>query len=40
VTVKLARPVPRGAIVAATVEAEGGVDRPTREPFVTSATVV
>jgi anti-sigma-K factor RskA len=40
VSVKLEKPVPRGAIVAVTVEREGGVDQPTRQPFVTSAPVV
>jgi anti-sigma-K factor RskA len=31
--VRLTRPVPRGAQVAVTIEAEGGVDAPTTEPL-------
>jgi anti-sigma-K factor RskA len=32
--VRLARPVPRGAVVAATVERSGGVQAPTQAPFL------
>jgi len=37
--VHLTRPVPRGAIVAVTVERTGGVDQPTQQPFITSQPV-
>jgi len=40
VAVPLEEKVPSGAIVAVTVEDEGGVDQPTQQPFVTSAPVV
>jgi anti-sigma-K factor RskA len=36
---RLTRPVPKGAIVAVTVEPEGGVDAPTTQPFAASSTV-
>lgn len=36
--VQLRRNVPRGAVVAATVERAGGVDKPTSTPFVTATT--
>lgn len=34
--VKLGMPVPRGAVIAATVERSGGVESPTQKPFVTA----
>jgi anti-sigma-K factor RskA len=34
--VKLGMHVPRGAVIAATVERNGGVDSPTQKPFVTA----
>jgi anti-sigma factor RsiW len=37
--VHLSRPVPRGSIVAVTVERRGGVAKPTRAPFITSQPV-
>jgi hypothetical protein len=37
--VHLARPLPRGAVVAVTIERAGGVDQPTTKPFVTSRPV-
>lgn len=37
--VALTRPVPPGATVAVTVEAEGGVDAPTGEPLLVAPTV-
>ena len=37
--VALDRPVPRGAVVAVTVEPEGGVERPTSSPLFTAETV-
>ena len=37
--VLLTRPVPRGAIVAVTVERRGGVDRPQGRPFITARAV-
>ena len=36
VVVPLERPVPRGAVVAVTVEPEGGVERPTGKPIATA----
>ena len=37
VVVHLQRPVPRGAIVAVTIEPAGGSQQPTRQPFITSS---
>ena len=37
VVVHLRRPVPRGAIVAVTIETEGGSQQPTTQPFITSS---
>jgi len=37
--VRLTRPVPRGAVVAVTVEPVGGSRQPTSKPFITSAAV-
>jgi hypothetical protein len=34
--VKLAMPVPDGAMVAATMEHEGGADAPTSKPFLSA----
>ncbi|HZO96469.1 MAG TPA: anti-sigma factor [Gaiellaceae bacterium] len=39
VVVRLTHAVPAGAVVAVTVERAGGVDAPTRKPFITSAPV-
>ncbi len=39
VAVRLEQPVPSGAIVAVTVEPAGGVEQPTGDPIITSATV-
>jgi anti-sigma-K factor RskA len=39
VAVSLEQPVPSGAIVAVTVEPTGGVEQPTSDPIITSATV-
>jgi anti-sigma factor RsiW len=36
--VDVERPVPRGAIVAMTIEDEDGADQPTRNPFATAQT--
>ena len=33
---KLGMQVPRGAVIAATVERDGGVDSPTQKPFVSA----
>jgi anti-sigma-K factor RskA len=37
--VHLTRPVPRGSIVAVTVEQAGGVEQPTSSPVITSSPV-
>ena len=37
--VRLSHPVPKGAVVAVTVEPAGGSAQPTRKPFIVSATV-
>ena len=37
IVVHLRRPVPSGAIVAVTIEREGGSQQPTARPFITSA---
>ena len=37
--VRLTRPVPRGALVAVTVEPAGGSKQPTSKPFIVSSTV-
>ena len=37
-TVPLAREVPRGGLVAVTVEDEGGAEQPTGDPFLTAST--
>jgi anti-sigma-K factor RskA len=37
--VPIEQPVPTGAVVAVTVEPEGGVDAPTTEPFAVTPTV-
>jgi anti-sigma factor RsiW len=37
--IRLTRALPAGAIVAVTVERAGGVEQPTREPFITSEPV-
>jgi anti-sigma-K factor RskA len=39
VVVKLDHAVPAGAVIAVTVEPEGGVDQPTSKPFITSHPV-
>ena len=36
---RLDRALPAGAVVAVTLEPSGGVDQPTRKPFITSAPV-
>ena len=36
---RLTRRIPKGAIVAVTVEPAGGVDAPTTEPFAKSSAV-
>jgi anti-sigma-K factor RskA len=36
---RLTRPLPAGAVVAVTLEPSGGVEQPTRKPFITSAPV-
>ena len=38
-TVKIERPVPRGAVVAVTLERAGGVDRPTQSPLMATKAV-
>jgi anti-sigma factor RsiW len=37
--VRLTRPIPRGAVVAVTVEPAGGSTQPTSKPFITSSTI-
>ncbi len=37
--VRLTRPIPRGAVVAVTVEPVGGSTQPTSKPFITSSTI-
>ena len=37
--VRLEQPLPRGSIVAVTVEKAGGAEQPTSEPFITSAPI-
>lgn len=37
--VRLERTVPRGAVVAVTVEPAGGSSQPTSKPFITSSTI-
>jgi anti-sigma factor RsiW len=39
IVIRLTRALPAGAIVAVTVERAGGVEQPTREPFITSEPV-
>lgn len=39
IVIRLTRALPAGAIVAVTLERAGGVEAPTREPFITSAPV-
>ena len=39
IVIRLTRPLPAGAVVAVTLEPAGGVDQPTRKPFITSAPV-
>lgn len=38
--VRLIRPVPRGAVVAVTVERTGGVEQPTTKPFIVTPPLV
>jgi anti-sigma factor RsiW len=39
IVIRLTRALPAGAIVAVTIERAGGVDQPTRAPFITSQPV-
>lgn len=39
IVIRLTRALPAGAIVAVTLERAGGVEQPTREPFITSQPV-
>jgi anti-sigma-K factor RskA len=39
VVLRLGRPVPKGAVVAVTVERAGGSEQPTMRPFITSSQV-
>jgi anti-sigma factor RsiW len=39
IVIRLTRALPAGAIVAVTLERGGGVEQPTREPFITSQPV-
>ena len=39
IVIHLTRSLPAGAIVAVTLERAGGVEQPTREPFITSQPV-
>jgi anti-sigma factor RsiW len=39
IVIRLTRAIPAGAIIAVTLERAGGVEQPTREPFITSQPV-